>query len=66
MKNNKDRRTRACINCKERISAGNLPEVMKDIQRDQDRVSSSRQASHDFLYNAGIVTTKGELKRVYR
>lgn len=51
---------------KVRITSENLPEVLKNMQVVLGKISSSKKASHDFLYAAGIVTTKGELKKAYK
>lgn len=54
------------INNKVRITSENLPDVLKNMQVILGKISSSKKASHDFLYAAGIVTTKGKLIKVYK
>lgn len=51
---------------KVRITSENLPEVLKNMQNVLGKISRSKKSSHDFLYAAGIVTSKGDLKKVYK
>lgn len=49
-----------------RISSENLPEILSEMHRSLSIVSQSKNESQKFLFDAGIVTPKGQLKRIYR
>ena len=49
-----------------RISSENLPEILSEMHRSLLIVSRSKTESQKFLFDAGIVTPKGQLKRVYK
>lgn len=49
-----------------RISSENLPEILSEMHRSLSIVAKSKNESQKFLFDAGIVTPKGQLKRVYK